>query len=196
MLARMADGLSQRMVAIEAIREEDAALVSFGIVQGLRSLIEMILMIVTGILFGLFWQSVVILLAFIPLRVFAGGYHAKTPMQCAVKTWILFTAVLLWMRFVQGTLWLGLIILAATGICIWRFAPLEDEHKPLEDYEVVKYRKKAVGIYLIELIMVCCTYVFQFGQISRCIVLGISMVLFVMMAAAMIDKRKQRKSNE
>lgn len=82
MLARLADGLSQRMVDNEAIREEEAALVSFGIVQGLRSLIEMILMVVTGILCGLFWQSMVILLAFIPLRVFAGGYHAKTPLQC------------------------------------------------------------------------------------------------------------------
>ena len=102
MLERFAGWLVGRMLASQAFPKEDAPLVSFGIVQGLRTLIEIILLLCTGLFMNLFWQGVVILLAFMPLRIYAGGYHARTPMQCAVKTWLLFFGILFFKVFQQA----------------------------------------------------------------------------------------------
>ena len=55
MLERFAGWLVGRMLASQAFPKEDAPLVSFGIVQGLRTLIEIILLLCTGLFMNLFY---------------------------------------------------------------------------------------------------------------------------------------------
>lgn len=95
MIEKMTKSLVERMIRTGIIEKERAPLYAFGMEQGLRTLLEMVLMLVTGIVFGLFWQGAVMMTVFCLIRVYAGGYHAKTPMQCAVKSWLMFTAFLL-----------------------------------------------------------------------------------------------------
>lgn len=180
MLERFAERLAGKMLASQAIPREDVSLVSFGIVQGLRTLIEIIIMLLTGFVFRLYWQGVVILVVFIPLRIYAGGYHAKTPLQCAIKTWLLFLGVLLWLKFVPAYLWMQIVLLAGTAVCLWKFAPVQHVNKPLEEYEVLKYRKRAFIIFGAETIFFVVFRVFGFVDLARCILLGITMMQIIM----------------
>lgn len=189
MLERFAGWLVGRMLASQAFPKEDAPLVSFGIVQGLRTLIEIILLLCTGLSMNLFWQGVVILLAFMPLRIYAGGYHARTPMQCAVKTWLLFFGILFLYRFAPGLLWIQILILVITGLSLWRFAPVEHENKPLEEYEVIKYRKRAFGVYGTETALFVILQLLGAAGAARCIVLGIGMMLLIMWIGVWVNWR-------
>lgn len=182
MLEKFADWLAGRMFAGQAILKEDVTLVSFGIVQGLRTVIEIIFVLFIGIIMNVFWQSIIILAAFMPLRMYAGGYHAKTPMQCALKTWLLFFCFLLWLKYVPSHIWLQIILLLLVGICLWRFAPVEHVNKPLQAYEFKKYRKRAGMVYFLELFLCAGAYAAGWLQLSRSIVLGIVMVWAIMMA--------------
>lgn len=180
MLEKFAGRLVGRMLAGQAFPKEDAPLVSFGIVQGLRTLTEIILLLCTGLFMNLFWQGVVILLAFMPLRIYAGGYHARTPMQCAVKTWLLFLGILLLYKLAPGFLWVQILTLLITGLSLWRFAPVEHENKPLEEYEVIKYRKRAFGVYGAETALFVLFRLLGAVGAARCILLGIGMMLVIM----------------
>lgn len=177
------------MLASQAISKEDAALVSFGIVQGLRTVMEIIFMLLIGIVMNVFWQSIIILGAFMPLRIYAGGYHAKTPMQCALKTWLLFFCFLLWLKYVPGYIWLQIFLLLLAGLCLWRFAPVEHENKPLEAYEFKKYRKKAGTIYVVELSLYAGAYAAGLPELSRSIALGVVMMWVIMMAGVVIGRK-------
>lgn len=168
------------MRASQAFPEEDAPLVLFGIVQGLRTLIEIIILLCTGLSMNLFWQGVVILLAFMSLRIYAGGYHARTPMQCAVKTWFLFLGILVLYKLTPGFLWIQILLLVITGLSLWKFAPVEHENKPLEEYEVIKYRKLAFGVYGTEAALFVIMRLLGAAGAARCIVLGIGMMLVIM----------------
>ncbi len=190
MLERFAERLAGKMFASQAISREDVSLVTFGIVQGLRTLIEIIIMLITGFVFRLYWQGVVILVVFMPLRIYAGGYHAKTPLQCAIKTWLLFLGVLLWLKFVPAYLWLQIVLLAGTAACLWKFAPVQHVNKPLEEYEVLKYRKRAFGIFGGETILFIVFRLLDFTGVARCVVLGIAMVVIIMIPAVVLGGKK------
>ena len=179
MLEKFAGWLVGWMLAGQAFPKEDAPLVSFGILQGLRTMIE-IFMLLTGLFMNLLWQGALILIAFMPLRIYAGGYHARRPMQCAVKTWLLFFGILLLYRFAPGLLWVQILLLAITGLSLWKFAPVEHENKPLEEYEIIKYRKLAFGIYGAETVLFVMLRLLGAVGAARCIVLGMGMMLVVM----------------
>lgn len=180
MLERFAGWLVGRMLASQAFPKEDEELVSFGIIQGLRTLIEIILLLCTALFMDLFWQGVMILMTFMPLRIYAGGYHARTPMQCAVKTWLLFLGILLLYKFAPGLVWTQILLLAITGLSLWGFAPVEHENKPLEEYEIIKYRKLSFCIYGAETVLFVLLRLLEAVGAARCIVLGMGMMLVVM----------------
>lgn len=180
MLEKFAGWLVGWMLASQAFPKEDAPLVSFGIIQGLRTMIEIILMLLTGLFMNLLWQGALVLIAFMPLRIYAGGYHARTPMQCAVKTWLLFLGILLLYKFSPDLLCAQILLLAITGLSLWKFAPVEHENKPLEEYEVIKYRKLAFGIYGAETVLFVMLRLLGAAGAAKCIVLGMGMMLVVM----------------
>lgn len=171
------------MLASQIIPEENAGLVSFGIVQGLRSIAEMLAVLITGFALGMFWQSVILLVTFIPLRIYAGGYHAKTPVQCAIMTWLLFLGSLMWLRFVAELIWRQMFVVLTAGVCIWICSPVEHENKPLEEYEITKYRRRARVIYLTEAVLSTVLYAVGMPELSQTIAAGILMVCGIMMIA-------------
>ncbi len=183
MLQRFAGWLAGRMLANQVIPEKNAGLVSFGIAQGLRSVMEILMILVTGFVLGMFWQSAIILVTFIPLRSYAGGYHAKTPVQCAVMTWLLFFCFLMWIKFVPGHVWLQISMILIAGVCIWICSPVQHENKPLEEYEIVKYRKLVRRIYLLEVILAVVLHVVGMTDLSQSIVAAIVMVCGIMIVA-------------
>lgn len=178
------------LIKNNAVTKDDRAIVLFGIEQGLRSVMEVIVMLITAALMNLFWQSVIILISFIPVRIYAGGYHAKTPMQCAVKSWMLLTAVLLWMKYIPGNVIIQISLFIVTGIWMIIFCPIQDIHKLLRENEKSKYRFKAFRNYFINICVFCMGYITGFQILSRCIALAMFMVLLMMMAGTIKNKRR------
>lgn len=189
MLTQCADRLVKRLIADGIIERERAGLYSFGFEHGMRTVIELCLMLMTGLFLNKFWQGVIVLLAFTPMRVYAGGYHAKTPMQCLIKSWLLFSAAIVWLKYVPTYLYVQFGIICAVGICLWCFCPVQDEHKPLEDYEIKKYRKKALFFFTIEIFLYVLGYIFSKTEFSRCFVMGMAMVLVLLVSGVVKNKR-------
>ena len=64
------------------ITTEDRELYEYGLHHGLLMIINLLTTVVIGLLFKMVWQSFVFMIAYIPLRTYAGGYHAKTQFRC------------------------------------------------------------------------------------------------------------------
>ena len=195
MLERIADSWVKKLIENGTVEEEKAALYVFGFVQGMRAILELILLLITGLLLGLFWQCVIILVTFMPIRVYAGGYHAKTPLQCSVKTWLLLLAILLGYKFIPSYLLLEIGIVVVTGLWICFFSPIQDANKPLQEYELKKYKKKALFYFGIYLCLYVIGHILKWTQIVRCIPLGMGMLLTIMVAGV-IKNRNWKKQEE
>ena len=89
------------------------------------------------------------LLAYIPIRSYAGGYHAKTPVRCYCISVILITATLLAMKYVTltpATCWGGIL---GSSVLIFILAPIEDKNKPFTpggEKKVFKRSRILLGI--------------------------------------------------
>ena len=92
--------------------------------------------ILIGILLGHPWYCLLLLLALIPLRSDAGGYHAPNVWQCYFMSCGVLVAALLWIR-AQFHFQTGITVFLASlsFFFVFRFAPLEAENKPLDKME-------------------------------------------------------------
>lgn len=115
----------------------------FGLYQGAILLLNICTALIIGVILNMFLEIVVYLICFIPLRIFAGGYHAKTQLRCYIMSSVTTVFILLGIRYLQqyNSIWEFICYVLAFGI-IWRLAPVADANKPLLDEEQISYRKK------------------------------------------------------
>lgn len=142
------DKLIKQLVSINAIKPEDSELYAYGIEQGVFMLLNFCTTIIVGLLFGMLWQSILFSFVYMPLRMNAGGYHARTPLRCYILSTALIAAALSVISFaVQSKLICG-IMAAAGAAVIFMLAPVEDANKPLDETERKVYRKRTHFILL------------------------------------------------
>ncbi len=184
--------LVSELLASRIIREDQKEIVEFGIVQGVRTALELLVMLVMGVFFHLFLESLLILVLFGPFRIYAGGYHAKTPLQCALKSWLLFACVLVWLKIAAPIKWLELATAVLLGGLLFLLAPMQHKNKPLEDYEIPKYRKSTFLIWGLEsLLMLLAQALFVQTKVSMCVMLAMWMVALLMVLGWCENKKEK-----
>ena len=149
MILKLADKFTEKLMEMQIVKNEDKELYAYGFWQGFVILINLITVAVMGLLFGMLWQSLAFTAAYGLLRHTAGGYHARTPQRCYVLSVLLIAAVLALLKWVPWSGALCLPLIALSGAVIFILAPVEDENKPLDDLEIVVYKKRARIIYCI-----------------------------------------------
>lgn len=132
------------------IDAQERELYEYGLHHGLLMVVNLITTIIIGIIFGMVWESIVFMLAYIPLRTYAGGYHAKTQFRCYLLSIVLIWAALLGIKLIPWTGFICLMITLCAAAIIFFLAPVEDSNKPLSQVEIKVYGKKARTLLLLE----------------------------------------------
>lgn len=78
--------------------------------------------LIFGLILGMFFERIIFLVTYIPLRSFAGGYHAKTPVRCYFASLFLIFAVLLFCKYVPYNLFLHGGTMIVSSLVIFFFA--------------------------------------------------------------------------
>lgn len=124
--------------------------------------INILSVVLIGFALGMFWECLIFLFAYIPIRSYAGGYHANTPLKCYLFSLVLVTALLLEISkasWNSTALWVVSIL---AGLIIFWLSPVEDSNKPLDQIEITIYRKRT---YIILAILLCLTVAFWKAEI-------------------------------
>lgn len=198
MFVRMADKLTGYMLQQDMISDDKKEFYRFGIQQGMVLAINLITFFVIGICFGMVWQTLAYLMAYIPVRVFAGGYHARTQERCYILSCALVSAVLGMIQISTGLILVYLIASATSCIIILILAPVGDRNKPLDPKERTVYGHRARIMVLTEFI-ICVISSFFWEKLFLCIVLalitnGLMVLTGYMINTALIRKRNTAKS--
>lgn len=126
---------------------------------GYQMLIEFCINIVTSIIIAIVFRAtgivVVFTIAYLLLRGYVGGYHAKTSMGCfCCSAAILISAVIV-VKFVNGIeldkyFFLLEIVMVPS---VFKGTPMPDVNKPITENESKYFNKKVKQIYLIQLLI-------------------------------------------
>ena len=153
MFQTTAQKITDRLCSQDIIEDADKELYVYGFNMLLTVSLNIISTIIIGLLFGMVFESIAFLVAYIPLRSYAGGYHARTPLRCYIISLLLIVLILLTLRLIRESV-LALFVLSTIGtiICV-TISPVEDVNKPLDEAEIKVYRKKAMIILAAEIII-------------------------------------------
>lgn len=109
-----------------------------------------------GSIFGLsliwsrFWETVVLALFYIPLRVYAGGFHARTFAGCYCLSIGMYVAMLLFAQAHPPVLLISWGAVVSIIIIIIK-APIADPNKPMESGDFERYRRMVIRLIPVEL---------------------------------------------
>lgn len=188
--ARLSHKIGNNLVRSNVIKEEDAEIYIYGINQIFVSVLNVSSALIIGLILDMFVESIIFMVAYIPLRSFAGGYHAKTPLRCYFASLILIFAVLLFCKIVPFNLFLHGGILLVSSVVIALLCPVQDNNKPLDNSEHHRYKKISITILLIEVsLWVFMTFIFCF---YRHIIPFVELIEAIMLICGVYKNRTKR----
>lgn len=132
---------------------EDEEIIEYGVFVLLSKTIFMITIIIIGILFDELVSIVVFTFMYTPLRSFAGGIHAKTPIRCYVFSLIMLITIAVLQRYVIAPVMVVYSLLIVGLLVILFLSPVATPNKPLEEIEIKVYKKKTILICVAELLI-------------------------------------------
>lgn len=192
---KVVDRLVLKLIKDGAIEEEDREIYEYGFEQGIILLINIACTVLIGIAMRMLWEVLVFMIAYIPLRTNAGGFHAKTQLRCFFYSNFLVVVILAVSKILKGYIPVLAVLALAAAAVIFLLAPVEDQNKPLDEREVEVYGRKArralvadfaaaVGFWLVS---------YEAGT-STVIVSMFSLAVFLVMGYVKNIRLKSRKN--
>lgn len=163
-----------RLVAKKIIRDEEYEIYQFGLEQLLTAAVAIVSAIIIGMLFGKGLQCIVFLLTFMIIRSYAGGYHASTRLRCYFLTMFTILTALLVIKYIECEMFVFWELLVASSVIILMLSPVDTDARKLDAIECIYYRKKAMLIWFVEIVMVALCTVIHLEEISKCIILALA----------------------
>jgi accessory gene regulator B len=160
MFQKAACRLSETLAGRGIFAPEDAAVYAYGFELMLSTAVNIALVIVISLLFSAPLSWIFFLLAFIPLRVTAGGYHAKTHLVCCTVFSVSYAVLLLPAVFLTAFLTPVLLtgLAAANFLLVLLLAPLPASGKPLDEKTRTVNRRRSVVIAAIALAVTAASF--------------------------------------
>lgn len=199
MFARTAEIITQKLQKNNTVTSEQYDLCRFGFQQGLTILLNLLTTICIGVIMGEFWQSVLFMIAYAPLRSFAGGYHAKTSILCYVYSILMMITVLFAIKLPLFNDFICIIAFLVSCVIIAILSPVEDSNKPLDYVEIKVYRKRTLVIISIESMFFIISYFFNWKNVVICITYVFMVMAFILCAGKcknIIYKSKKMFTNK
>lgn len=123
---RIASEITDNILELGVIDQQDITIYRYGMEVLLLSLLEIGSILCLAIMVGNFFETLVYFISFIPLRLFAGGYHASTRLRCyllSLFVYGLFTILLIIFPVEQRMLF-SIVVTGFSVVTIYLFEPV------------------------------------------------------------------------
>lgn len=147
--SRLASRLANRKI-IEAASHD---VYTYGFELILSAVANILLVAGVSIAFHRYYDWVLFLVAFVPLRTTAGGYHASTHLKCILVGTIAFAVLLVISRMQMYWTSAILAIAVISFLLILIFSPVEARNKKLNEERRCKNRKVSICISVANLLI-------------------------------------------
>mgnify|MGYP002625213058 CR=1 FL=1 len=173
MTSRYTKPITDWLIKCKAINTEDAELYSYA----LKNIVLMFSPIVMALLFGLVMnsltQSIVMILPFMTIRKFSGGYHTKYLWSCLIGSSLLLLLCILTISYVST--WVLFLLTVAASLSLVKFSPIEHENRRLEKEECTRYKKwTTIGVtlyFILSIVLMICDLNVYAGSLFTGIIL-------------------------
>jgi len=188
MIAKVSKKMAAYFADKQIFKYEDIPTYSYGFELLFSTIINGVCLLILAFLMNIVIETALFVLAFIPLRVTAGGYHAKHHWSCCLAINVIFLFFALLIRYIDDSLLLPYIFISAilSLFIIWRISPVEAVNKPVSESKIKLLRKRSIVIAVINIaVAVTCSFMpeifikYKAYYLSGAFAASLSMVLAV-----------------
>ena len=139
--------LIKKYISKYTTNDEELEVVIYGLYNFILSVCGIFLSVLLGIITRKTFEVIIFLLFFIPLRIFAGGYHARSTKRCMILSSLVMVGVI-FMYQIKDSISTHLeymnsievVLFVIACIIIYILAPVDNENKRLYIHEIKRYR--------------------------------------------------------
>lgn len=178
------------LIRMGAVPESERELYQYAVYSVLFGTLPVLIALAWGIVLHMIPQAVLLMLPFVLIRKFSGGYHLASPTVCAISSTLLIGGALGMVKLFAMFHWkyplLGLVLLAAT--CVFCVSPIDSENRKLSQQETQKFRQVARALSLLSLAVFLLFWAFDMENIA--IPLGVGILLPALLQLPVVLQRK------
>lgn len=193
-IEKMAHNIVEWMIKTKTIRYQEKNVYQYGMEILISTIVNGVILLLLGYLFGKFVQTVVFIGVFIWVKKYIGGYHAPTYRKCILSFSFIYLIVLVGQKiFDIEQIGINIKILwVITTIIVYKITPVIDKNNEIEEDMLPLIRKKGLlnyffaSIILIGLYKIC-------GDPNQIILFGVLALIVtggVGIAGNIANKRK------
>lgn len=157
-MENMVEKIIEFLISNKCISKEDVPIIKYGCEVIFLSTCELLSVFFIALVLGIFIETVFFFLGFIPLRAFAGGYHATSRMKCyftLLEIYVAFIIIILNSDFILKffnifSFTCSIIVF----VVIYRYAPVVHENRRENQSRKRHYRKISMYICIFDLLIV------------------------------------------
>lgn len=175
---------------------EDAQkeIIIFGICQGRTLLINLFTMFLISIVIDFFIEGILFLLLFIPLRSFAGGYHANTKKGCFIISNVLYLFFLFLCKTAipnSNMVYIGILVFSTV---IASYAPVDSCNKRMGFMMCRKMKVRTVFVLAVEItVLLGLDFLFA-SNFSGIMFYVLCMVLVLQIGGVYLEKMERTRN--
>lgn len=135
------------------VNESNDKIIELGLQRIKSTFVSITFSVVISWLMGDMIVGLVFELTYIPIRIYAGGYHASSKRRCECLSYGSLLLCMILIFYVPMKVEIMHLLLLLSGMIIFFFAPVESINKSLNSVEKNVYRRKSI-IYLVIAVLV------------------------------------------
>lgn len=167
MLSKVSKKMSSYFIERGEVLEEEREVYDYYFEILLSTILNALFLIVCGIVFKNFINTILFMIGFIIFRIVSGGFHANSHFKCFLTLAGVYSISLIMLKFMPEKFLniLSIIFLLISTLLIYFDAPVEHKNNPLDDKTREKLRKYAqILSVLISLIIIVLIFTIGFSK--------------------------------
>lgn len=172
MIERCADAVTDWLISHYAVEEQDRELYVYAVYSFLMTISPLLLSLIFGVMMGMVMQSIILIIPFMVIRKYSGGFHAKNAWSCLICSCLLLILCISMTSYIKCGLGLGTVTVMALG-SLMVFSPIDSENRRLELHEKKRYKYMTIVLAFAFELLSAALYFFHMYTYVVCISIGI-----------------------
>lgn len=174
------------------VNNSNEEIIAFGLKRMYGLFLDILGAVLCGAVMGNVMVGFLFELAYIPLRVYAGGYHASSEKKCNYLSFGSMVCCLAIIIFLPFHIYYQHFLMALSVMCVVILSPVESASKPLTRKEKQIFRRRSRIISFIEL-TVYIFAVFYNGKIAKTISISTALIAIGLIAGIIGNVKGSKK---
>lgn len=172
MISKITNGIATWLIKCETIDETDRELYEYAVHSLWLNIAPMLLILLFGTVMDKVLEGIVMIIPFMAIRKFSGGYHAKKEWHCLVSSSLLLALCVYLAGKMEYSMILNSFVIAST-ISLIVFSPIDTENRRLDTEEKRCYKKCTCVIAFIVMVVYFLLVKLGICHYAVCIAIGL-----------------------